>query len=115
VYVAAGAVCHQRPERSFQTAGVQWPVCGRLRGSLSGGADWRVRRARLVAPRPARRSWFLLAALPTAVTFLLEWLHLAPITSTIRALAALPLGAAVAYLLVAAARDSRSGPTSAIG
>ena len=115
VYVAAGAVCHQRPERSFQTAGVQWPVCGRCAGLYLAAPIGAF--AALVLSRRGlpRRSWFLLAALPTAVTFLLEWLHLAPITSTIRALAALPLGGAVAYLLVAAARDSRSGPTSAIG
>jgi uncharacterized membrane protein len=32
VYAAAGLVCHQRPDRSFRTAGAQWPVCGRCSG-----------------------------------------------------------------------------------
>jgi hypothetical protein len=32
VYSAAGLVCHQRPDRSFFTHGVQWPVCGRCAG-----------------------------------------------------------------------------------
>src|SRR5437660_11866587 len=29
VYVSASAICHQRPERSFDVLGVQMPVCAR--------------------------------------------------------------------------------------
>jgi len=115
VYVAAGRVCHQRPERSFQTAGVQWPVCGRCAGLYLAapiGAGAALMRSRRGAPR---RWWFLLAALPTAATFVAESLHLMPMTSMARALAALPLGAAVAYLLVAATNASRPGASAAIG
>src|SRR5690349_13151093 len=32
VYAAAGRVCHQRPERSFHTHDVAWPVCARCTG-----------------------------------------------------------------------------------
>jgi uncharacterized membrane protein len=32
VYLAGGQICHQRPERSFSTQGVQWPVCARCSG-----------------------------------------------------------------------------------
>src|SRR2546423_711313 len=32
IYAAASRVCHQRPDRSFFTEGIQWPVCGRGAG-----------------------------------------------------------------------------------
>jgi len=32
VYVVGSKICHQRPERSFHTGGVQWPVCARCAG-----------------------------------------------------------------------------------
>src|SRR6185436_19797703 len=32
VYAAASRVCHQRPERSFHTHDVAWPVCARCGG-----------------------------------------------------------------------------------
>ena len=57
--------------------------------------------------RVPSRAWFVAAAVPTAVTFALEFFGLAPMTSLARALAALPLGAAVTYFMVAAIR---SGP-----
>ena len=31
-YLVAGRVCHQKPDRSFHSSGVQWPVCGRCAG-----------------------------------------------------------------------------------
>lgn len=115
VYLTAGRVCHQRPERSFQTAGVQWPVCGRCAGLYLAAPIGAFAAMALSRRGQPRGSWFLLAALPTAVTFLVEWLRLAPMSSEIRALAALPLGAAVAYLLVAATRPAETGVSSAIG
>lgn len=107
VYLAAGRVCHQRPERTFHTNGVPWPVCGRCAGLYLAGpfgaiAALAVRRRRGV-PAPV---WFLAAAAPTAVAFILEFTGLVPVSSLARALAALPLGAAVAYFIVAAARPA---------
>ena len=32
VYLSASRLCHQRADRSFHTAGVQWPVCARCSG-----------------------------------------------------------------------------------
>jgi uncharacterized membrane protein len=107
VYAVAGRICHQRPERSFHTAGVQWPVCGRCAGlylAAPFGAVLALAAARRHVPS---RAWFVAAAVPTAVTFGLEFFGLAPMTSVARALAALPLGAAVTYFMVAAIR---SGP-----
>jgi hypothetical protein len=112
IYVAASRICHQRPERSFHTAGVKWPVCGRCSGlylSAPFGA-----MAAMVALRRQRRPasqtssehspgnsdarWLALASVPTVVTFALEWIG-APMTTLARALAALPLGAAIAFVI----------------
>ena len=111
-YLAAGRVCHQRPERSFSTAGVQWPVCGRCAGlylaapfgALAAFLRWRRAGA---LPSPA---WLLLAAAPTAVTLAVEWLGLAPVSSLMRMLSALPLGAATAFYLVAVAGPPGNRP-----
>jgi len=104
VYIAASRICHQRPERSFHTAGVQWPVCGRCSGLYASApigalaAVWALRRRRWT--RVAGLTTLALAAVPTAVTLAIEWPHLAPMTSVLRALAALPLGAMVAFVLI---------------
>jgi len=103
VYAAASKVCHQRPERSFHTAGVKWPVCGRCSGLYLAApigalvAGVAIRR-RTTAPR--QMAWLALAAVPTAITLAVEWLNLAPVSNLARALAALPLGAMIAFVLV---------------
>jgi uncharacterized membrane protein len=103
VYLAASRVCHQRPDRSFHTAGVQWPVCGRCSG-LYLAAPLGALAAAATAKRRARSASALVlvgaAAVPTVVTIALEWLHVAPISNLARALAALPLGAAIAFVLI---------------
>jgi uncharacterized membrane protein len=107
VYAVGAAVCHQRPERSFHTAGVAWPVCARCSGLYIGGmigallAVWAAGR-RVVRPREAR--WLLLVAgAPTALAWVAEWISGADVTNMMRAVAALPLGAAVAALVVTVA------------
>jgi uncharacterized membrane protein len=109
VYLAAGRVCHQRPERSFHTGGVKWPVCGRCAGlylaAPFGALAAFVGRRRGRAPAVR---WLLAAAVPTAVTFALEFTNLAPVSSLARAITALPLGAAVAHVIVSVAGSSRS-------
>lgn len=114
VYLTAGRICHQRPDRSFQTAGVQWPVCGRCAGLYLAAPLGAL--AALVASRPGslRRWWFLVAAMPTAATFGIEYLNVAPVSSLTRAIAALPLGAAVAYFLVAVTGSPQQGAAAAI-
>lgn len=103
-YLAGGLVCHQRPERSFHSAGAQWPVCARCSGLyLSAAAGvvaawlWRGRRPHFDAWRP----WLLAAAVPTAVTLALEWWEPAWSSMLVRAVAAAPLGFAVGVLLAA--------------
>ena len=106
VYAACARVCHQRPLRSFHTAGVQWPVCARCSGLyLAAGAGalaaWYRRRPAVTS---ARRL-VAFAAVPTALTLVLEWTDLAPMTNVLRFVSALPLGAAIAFVLVNAAGE----------
>jgi uncharacterized membrane protein len=107
VYLAASRVCHQRPERSFHTAGVQWPVCGRCAGlylAAPFGAFATVRFRKSIRSRRAVSDagvrWALaVASVPTAVTLALEWTGLAGIGNVARFTAALPLGAVLAFAI----------------
>ena len=106
VYSGAGLICHQRTERSFHLAGVQQPVCARCTGLyLSGAAGalvaWTWRRPRV--PRRTR-SVLALTAIPTALTVALEFAGLLHPSNTARALCALPLGAAAAWVFVQSLR-----------
>jgi uncharacterized membrane protein len=108
-YAAGSFVCHQLPDRSFHVAGRQLAVCGRctglyvsalagalaallisLRGKSSGVGTWRLSDRALLA----------IAAVPTALSWGLEHAGLAAQTNTIRAIAALPLGFAAAWVVV---------------
>ena len=122
VYLAASRVCHQMPYRSFRTAQVQWPVCARCSGLYLAApigavaAMTSLRRRRRPGPVLSERQrvegpslvpWIVAAAVPTALTLACEWLHLVPISNLARAIAALPLGAMVAYAVVRMAGPSR--------
>jgi uncharacterized membrane protein len=105
-YLVCGRICHQRPERSFHNAGTQWPVCARCSG-LYLGAPLAAIAAVMVRPRGRRPSlrWLALWAAPTAVTFVLEHAGVAPFNNAIRFAAALPLGAAIAWVIIRTADD----------
>jgi uncharacterized membrane protein len=105
-YMTGSLVCHQLPGRSFHSHGAQWPVCGRCAGLyLSAAAGvllmWAVGGARRRLPFSAWRDPLVLAAIPTAVTLVLERLNPAWSSTFVRALAAAPLGAAIGALLAA--------------
>lgn len=107
VYVAGGFVCHQGAERSFHPWGMRMPVCARCFGlyaSAPFGAAIGVfvgsigavgRRRRLTVRR--LRVVLVLAALPTGIIWLVEWLGVAHPSSLVRAALAVPLGAAVGW------------------
>ena len=121
VYAASSLICHQRPERSFGIAGVQMPVCARCSGLYISGAlgsilGWSGRR------RKPPQAWstgrlqrvstgavvFAISAVPTAVTFGLEFIGFMRFSNGARALAALPLGVVAGWVFVRMLRyDSR--------
>ena len=110
LYGAGALICHQLPERSFHLGGFQLPVCARCFGLYAGGAMGGLAaagigqrlRARPVATN--RWNWIVtaVAAVPTGATFVLEWGAGWPMSNTARAIAALWLGAAVAFVVVRA-------------
>jgi len=103
VYAAGSIVCHQLPGRSFHLWGVQLPVCARCTGIYLGGAVAAMTTLDSRAQPNARRI-LLVAALPTAATLIYEWTTAQTPANAIRALAGLPLGAAVAWVVMSAAR-----------
>jgi uncharacterized membrane protein len=108
-YAAGSFVCHQIPARSFHLAGGQLAVCGRCTGlyvsALLGGIVallfWR-------RVKVADRSLLAVAAIPTALSWTLEHAGLAAQSNTVRALAALPLGFAAAWVVVGLLLEPRS-------
>jgi uncharacterized membrane protein len=118
VYVAAGHVCHQRPERSFHLDGRPLPVCSRCTGlylaaplGLAGVLLFMRRRG--PADDKTYRRWriaIVAAAVPTLISVGLEWVGGSGLSSNIsRALTALPLGAVLAAA-VGAALAGHFGP-----
>jgi uncharacterized membrane protein len=90
------------PERSFYLQSFQLPVCARCLGLYGGGALGSVAAAVTMAPLGRHRALTLVAALPTAATFVLEWGAGWRISNEVRAAAALPLGLMVAFVVVSA-------------
>jgi len=110
VYAASSRVCHQIPARSFHTDHVQWPVCARCSGLYLAAPFGAVAAIALVGyRRPSRATlwWLAIAAIPTAFTLVIEWLGIAHPSNPARFVAAWPLGAAVAWVLVRTAAGSR--------
>jgi len=111
VYLGGTFLCHQRAERSFHPWGVRMPVCARCFGlyaSASVGAAIGLlvlmlrrepRRSRDVR---ATRRVVILAALPTAIVWLVEWVGWAQPPASARAALAVPLGAAIGWLVTTA-------------
>ena len=114
VYVAAGAVCHQRADRSFHRGATQLPVCARCAGLYAGApagllATLLAGRAR----RPSRcdagfhhgllRLLLAAAAAPVALTAAGELLGIVEPSNLVRAATGVPLGAAAAALVGLAA------------
>jgi len=112
-YALGSLICHQRPERSFDLFAAQMPVCARCIGLYVGAATGAVMT--IVAGlrwKPSAGRWraaLLVAAVPTAATWVAETIGMAAPSNLVRAVAALPLGAAVAWVVIDAAREARLG------
>jgi uncharacterized membrane protein len=116
VYAAAGRVCHQRPERSFHTHDVAWPVCARCAGlylAAPFAAVVAFRRRSLTVSRLPPWRLVILAAVPTVLTLLWEWGGLGTPSNLLRFSTALPLGAAIAFVLIATVTERQ--PSESIG
>jgi uncharacterized membrane protein len=99
VYAIGRMVCHQLPVRSFHLWFVTLPVCARCTGIYAGAAVTALAFTRLSAPRTNARLTLFVACLPTAATLVFEWTTGTMPANWIRALAGLPLGAAVAWAI----------------
>jgi hypothetical protein len=113
MYAAGSFICHQLPERSFHFQGAQLPVCARCLGLYCGGAfgsvigtsafvRHRISRGQPLPGQSRRWRWTVAAAIPTLATIVLEWGFGWPISNTVRAVAAVPFGVAVAFVVVSA-------------
>lgn len=112
LYAAGALICHQLPDRSFHVQGSQLPVCARCFGLYAGGALGSVAGAAAFGRRALGQlripltpfNWLatVAAAMPTLVTFSLEWGLGWPVSNAVRAVAAVPLGAVVAFVVVSA-------------
>lgn len=109
-------ICHQEPDRTFHIGTAAWAVCARCLGLYS-AAPIGALLALTIAwrPRTGRGNFLLLciAGVPTAATWLAEhalgWPLGWPMTNVIRFVAALPLGAAVAWVMGYTLSDARRG------
>jgi uncharacterized membrane protein len=104
VYAIGHVVCHQLPVRSFRLWSTSLPVCARCTGIYLCAAATAIaiavaRRREGGSAKADPRAVLLLAFAPTAVTLAFEWSTGVMPANWIRALAGLPLGAAVAWAI----------------
>ena len=109
---AAGHICHQQRERSFQMGGLQLAVCARCLGLYLGGAAGTLAAwtQGLSASSRSRRA-LLVAALPTALTVGLEWVGLWLPSNAVRFVSALPLGCTAGWVFVRTLRAEAKSAT----
>jgi|SRR5687768_792598 len=104
IFAFASQVCHQQPDRSFHWGATAWPVCARCLGLYAAAPLGAMLALAVKTPArivPARNVLLLgIAAMPTGVTWVVEHGFGAPLSNGLRFVAALPLGAAIAWLLV---------------
>jgi uncharacterized membrane protein len=113
LYTLGSRICHQRPERSFHLFAVQLPVCARCAGIYAGAAAGSLLmlsasvRERLLSFSP--RLLLLAGALPTLMTVAAEWSGVWAGVNDVRAVAGMPLGLAVAFVVARAAATLHYG------
>jgi uncharacterized membrane protein len=117
VYAGGGVVCHQLPGRTFHLSSGPLAVCARCSG-LYLGAVIGFGTIVLLRRRTVRFNHALavlgVSAVPTAATLVGEWIGLWLVGNASRFVAALPLGAIVAFTIGAAvAADVRQAAARA--
>lgn len=123
IYGGFATLCHQRPERSYFIDGHQLAVCSRCTGIYAGFALTLLLYPLIrslknpIMPRP---SWLLLAALPVAIDFGVNFFGFWQNTHTSRLLTGAFLGGAVVFYVMPAIIDlslryRRTAPTTAQG
>jgi uncharacterized membrane protein len=107
LFPLCGFICHQRPERSFFLDGSQLPLCARCSGLYAGAAAAAPLALFIASPLNGSRARMIAlgAALPTAITWTLEFTGVAPFSNMMRFVAALPLGFVAAWLVVGVLAD----------
>jgi uncharacterized membrane protein len=112
VYATGSRVCHQRPERCFWIHGRPMPVCARCTGLYVSAAAAAPLALFLAAGLSGRRARAIVAvaALPTLISWGLEMAGFAHPSNRVRAIAALPLGFAAAWLVIATLADGPRPP-----
>lgn len=112
----ASAVCHQQPDRSFFWGAAPWAVCARCLGlylaAPAGALAALSMRGGRAFSSSANLRLLSVAGAPTLLTWLAEIVVGLPMSNVARFAAALPLGAAVAWVLVRTALDARPGRVS---
>lgn len=108
-YAVGGVVCHQISGRSFHVDGRQLAVCARCTGIYLGAAIALVWQALADDASSGRRHpstdvgrarlWLFIGAVPTLGTVMLEAAGLLETSNIERAIAGLPLGASVAFVV----------------
>jgi uncharacterized membrane protein len=109
LYAVGSFICHQRPERSFELAGLQLPVCGRCIG-IYGGAAAGVLIAPLVGRVRRPRTMVLVSLLPALVSLIAEWGGWARPTSAVRAVTGLIAGGVIAAVVLATLHYEQCAP-----
>lgn len=121
VYLAGAVVCHQRPERSFASAGYAWPVCARCSGIYLGAAAVvllvvALRRAGAgrsgasdgATGGASARLAVGLAVLPAALSVIWEWTTGMTPSNEVRAATGVLIGAVTAWVVMRALRAERA-------
>jgi uncharacterized membrane protein len=99
VYAIGHVVCHQLPGRSFHLWMTSLPVCARCTGIYVGAAVSAIALLWLRVREGNPRAVLVAATLPTAATLVFEWTTGVVPAHWVRALAGVPLGAAVAWAI----------------
>ena len=109
IYALGSFICHQRPDRSFELAGFQLPVCGRCLGIYGGAAV-----GALVAPRLGRirrpRAALIVSVVPALLSLLVEWSGLGHPTNGGRAVTGVIAGGVIAAVVLATLHYEQCAP-----